>query len=68
MSNAFVVAYRAFHVSWCYGGMVITNVAGRVGERIGTLFYLDAAVPENGQSAFDVVGHEVALGWQGKGA
>src|SRR5579859_6610796 len=36
-----------------YGGVVITGVAGLIGERIRTLFYLDAAVPEDGQSLFD---------------
>lgn len=44
-----------------YGGMVITGVAGQVAERIRTLVYLDAVVPENGQSAFDVLGPERAL-------
>ena len=43
------------------GGMVITGVAGQVGERIKTLFYLDACVPENGQSAFDIGGAERTL-------
>src|SRR3982751_1433308 len=33
-----------------YSGMVITGVAGQVAERVRTLFYLDAAVPEDGQS------------------
>jgi pimeloyl-ACP methyl ester carboxylesterase len=41
-----------------YGGMVITGVAGQIPERIKTLFYLDACVPENGQSLFDLVGPE----------
>jgi pimeloyl-ACP methyl ester carboxylesterase len=44
-----------------YGGMVITGVAGQVGERIRTLFYLDAAVPENDQSLFDIIGPERTL-------
>jgi pimeloyl-ACP methyl ester carboxylesterase len=44
-----------------YAGMVITGVAGQVGERIRTLFYLDAAVPEDGQSAFDMLGPERAM-------
>ncbi len=44
-----------------YAGMVITGVAGQVGERIKTLFYLDAVVPEDGQSVFDVIGPEQAL-------
>jgi pimeloyl-ACP methyl ester carboxylesterase len=41
-----------------YGGMVITGVAATDGERIRTLVYLDAIVPEDGQSLFDVVGLE----------
>jgi pimeloyl-ACP methyl ester carboxylesterase len=44
-----------------YGGMVITGVAGQVGDRIRTLFYLDAVVPESGQSVFDIVGPERTL-------
>jgi len=42
-----------------YGGMVITGVAGQVGERIRTLLYLDAVVPEDGQSAFDIAGPDI---------
>ena len=37
-----------------YGGMVITGVADRVAERIRALVYLDAFVPEDGQSLFDI--------------
>ncbi len=33
-----------------YGGMVITGVADRMAERIKTLVYLDAFVPEHGDS------------------
>ena len=33
-----------------YGGMVITGVADRIAERIKTLVYLDAFVPEHGDS------------------
>ncbi|MBI2812952.1 MAG: alpha/beta fold hydrolase [Opitutae bacterium] len=33
-----------------YGGMVITGVADRIPERIARLVYLDAFVPENGES------------------
>jgi len=33
-----------------YGGMVITGVADRVPERIARLIYLDASLPENGES------------------
>jgi pimeloyl-ACP methyl ester carboxylesterase len=41
-----------------YGGMVITGVAAVEGERIRSLVYLDAIIPEDGQSLFDVVGLE----------
>jgi len=37
-----------------YGGMVITGVADRVSEKIKALAYLDAFVPEDGQSLFDI--------------
>jgi hypothetical protein len=33
-----------------YGGMIITGVADRMAERIKTLVYLDAFVPEHGDS------------------
>ncbi len=38
-----------------YGGMVITGLAASLGERIKSLVYLDAFVPEDGQSLFDLV-------------
>ena len=38
-----------------YGGMVITGVAASLGERIKSLVYLDAFVPEDGQSLFDLI-------------
>jgi pimeloyl-ACP methyl ester carboxylesterase len=37
-----------------YGGMVITGVADRISERITALVYLDAFLPEDGQSLFDI--------------
>jgi pimeloyl-ACP methyl ester carboxylesterase len=37
-----------------YGGMVITGVAAAVGEKIRTLFYLDAFLPSDGQSLWDI--------------
>jgi pimeloyl-ACP methyl ester carboxylesterase len=37
-----------------YGGMVITGVADRVSSKIRALAYLDAFVPEDGQSLFDI--------------
>lgn len=41
-------------VGHSYGGMVATGVADRVPERIKQLIYLDAFVPENGQSLLDL--------------
>jgi pimeloyl-ACP methyl ester carboxylesterase len=40
-------------VGHSYGGMVITGVADRAGERIRRLVYLDAAHPHDGQSLCD---------------
>jgi len=37
-----------------YGGMVITGVADRTPDKIKALAYLDAFVPEDGQSLFDI--------------
>ena len=37
-----------------YGGMVITGVADRIADKIKALAYLDAFVPQNGQSLFDI--------------
>ena len=37
-----------------YGGMVITGVAARVAERIHALVYLDAFLPNDGRSLWDV--------------
>jgi pimeloyl-ACP methyl ester carboxylesterase len=41
-----------------YGGMVATGVADRVRDRVVRLIYLDAFVPRDGQSLFDL--NEVA--------
>ncbi len=38
-----------------YGGMVVTGVADRMPERLTHLVYLNALVPEDGQSAFDLL-------------
>lgn len=48
-------------VGHSYGGMIITGVADEIPERISQLVYLDAALPETGQSLFDVIsstGHD----------
>ena len=41
-------------IAHSYGGMVATGVADRVPERIAQLVYLDAFVPRDGQSLFDL--------------
>ncbi|HEX7437229.1 MAG TPA: alpha/beta hydrolase [Caldimonas sp.] len=43
-------------VGHSYGGMVATGVADRAAERIAHLVYLDAFVPRDGQSLFDLAG------------
>ena len=43
-----------------YGGMVVTGVAAQAAKRIDTLVYLDAFVPEDGQSVFELMGPERA--------
>ena len=44
-------------VGHSYGGMVITGVADRVPERIKHIIYLDALLPENGESVNDIRTH-----------
>jgi len=45
-------------VGHSYGGMVISGVAEQVHDRIKQLIYLDAFVPENGESIQSIVGAE----------
>jgi pimeloyl-ACP methyl ester carboxylesterase len=45
---------RAVLVGHSYGGMVITGAADRISEKISALVYLDAFLPENGQSVWDI--------------
>jgi len=47
-------------VGHSYGGMVITGVADRIPERIRALIYLDAFLPESGESAMKLVGADGA--------
>jgi pimeloyl-ACP methyl ester carboxylesterase len=42
-------------VGHSYGGMVATGVADRAPERIGSLIYLDAFAPKDGQSLSDLM-------------
>lgn len=54
------ILYEDFHdivlVGHSYGGMVITGVADRVPDRIRRLVYLDAFVPEDGESVMTAPG------------
>ena len=43
-----------------YGGMVISGVVEKAADKLRTLVYLDAFVPENGQSLFDLLPPEGA--------
>ena len=52
---------RVILVGWSYGGMVITGVAEHVPERLAHLVYLDAFVPQDGQSAADLIGPEAMV-------
>ena len=42
-------------VGHSYGGCVISGVAEAVGEKIRSIVFLDAFIPDNGESLFDVV-------------
>ncbi|MFJ5308966.1 alpha/beta fold hydrolase [Streptomyces sp. NPDC088350] len=42
-------------VGHSYGGLVVSSAANRVPDRIAQLLYLDAMVPEDGESAADVL-------------
>lgn len=46
--------YDVILVGHSYGGMVISGVAEKAPERIRQLVYLDAMVPNNGESAKDI--------------
>src|SRR5215204_6402449 len=43
-------------VGWSFGGMTITGVAERVPERLAQVVYLDATLPQDGQSHYDAQG------------
>jgi pimeloyl-ACP methyl ester carboxylesterase len=55
-----VFEYEDLHdvilVGHSYGGMVITGVAQQVPQRLARLVYLDALVPQDGQSVLDIIG------------
>jgi pimeloyl-ACP methyl ester carboxylesterase len=47
--------HDAILVGHSYAGMIITGVAEHVRNRIAHLVYVDALVPEHGQSAMDIL-------------
>jgi pimeloyl-ACP methyl ester carboxylesterase len=47
-------------VGHSYGGMVITGVADKAGDRISQLVYLDAMLPENGKAITDYTQRQFA--------
>jgi pimeloyl-ACP methyl ester carboxylesterase len=56
-------------VGHSYAGMVIAGVADRAPERVGTLVYLDAFTPQNGEALLDILPEGVRSqfpreGWQ----
>ena len=48
------------------GGMAITGVADRMPERLRHLVYVDAVVPEDGQSVADLLGPAVMADWEAR--
>jgi len=52
-------------VGHSYGGMVITGAAERVPERIAQLVFLDAHIPEDGKSDFDLLGDATRAALEG---
>jgi pimeloyl-ACP methyl ester carboxylesterase len=48
----------AILVGWSYSGMVVSGVLDRVPDRLAHAVYLDAEVPRDGESDFDVSGQE----------
>jgi pimeloyl-ACP methyl ester carboxylesterase len=42
-------------VGHSYGGMIITGTAAKMADRISHLVYVDAALPDPGQSLFDII-------------
>lgn len=50
-------------VGHSYGGMVITGVADRVPDRVTAMVYLDAMVPQNGDSCWSLVSDRERQGY-----
>jgi len=49
-------------LGFSYGGMVVTGALDAIGDRVRELVYLDAFVPADGQSAFDLTGRSAPAG------
>ncbi len=47
---------RVTLVGHSYGGMVITGVADRIPKRLSRVIYVDAHLPNDGESMFDLIG------------
>src|SRR5262245_4483830 len=47
-----------------YGGMVVSGVAEQVADRIASIVFLDAFVPENGDSMLDLTSQVVREAWK----
>ena len=55
---------RVVLVGHSYGGMVATQLADRIPEAFTQLVYLDAFVPQDGQSLLDLQGPDAALAFR----
>ncbi len=55
-----VIEFENLHdvvlVGHSYGGMVITGVADRIPKRLSRIVYVDAHLPNDGESMFDLIG------------
>ena len=61
-----IESYNLTDVVLCghsYAGLIITGVADQHPDRLRALVYLDALVPEDGQSMFDTIPDEIAQGF-----
>ena len=61
-----LVEYEDLHdivlVGFSYGGMVVTATLDRIGDRVRELVYLDAFVPNDGQSLSDLTSSPIPQG------
>ena len=57
---------HAVLVGHSYGGMVVTAAAAKAARRVEKIVYLDAMVPEPGQSGFDLFPPAIADRWRKK--